>query len=104
MKKAMERLILRIEQNKMKLDLVSGQEVLDSAEWREKDDLSRKLLAKIDAILRKNKIGLDKISGYKIISQVPRKWTTCRIAEITFQTLDLPEKSTCDTIPNTSIS
>lgn len=62
-------------------------EIKDSLEWKEDNNLSRTLLANLDEILRKNKLSLDKISGYKIISEVPRKWTTYRIAEITFRSL-----------------
>jgi hypothetical protein len=39
--------------------------------------------------LRKNRSGLDKISGYTIISEVPQKWTTYRIADITLKTLKI---------------
>jgi hypothetical protein len=42
---------------------------------------------KIDKLLRRNKTGLDKISYYKIISEVPKKYTSYRIAEITMKSL-----------------
>ncbi|MDI6778248.1 MAG: hypothetical protein QMD77_03580 [Patescibacteria group bacterium] len=87
---AIMRLILVIEQkNRIKLNLVSGKKILDSLEWEENNNLSRLLLAKIGEILRRNKIRLDKISGYKIMSDVPQKWTTWRIAKITLETLKL---------------
>ncbi len=36
---------------------------------------------------RRTWYGVDKISGYKIISDVPRGWTSERIAKITFESL-----------------
>lgn len=97
--------------NQISLSLKDKREVVDRAEWTERNSLSRLLLSKIDKILRKNKIGLDpvrnlsrkssckilhsakisngvdKISGFEIISDVPKKWTSYRIAEITFKSL-----------------
>lgn len=60
-----------------------------SVVWQDRNDLSRHLLANLDRILRNNQLGLDNITGYTIISEVPRKWTTYRIAEITFKTLGI---------------
>ncbi|MDD3486880.1 MAG: hypothetical protein PHF35_00675 [Candidatus Moranbacteria bacterium] len=130
------------ENNFIKLALFEGKKVLDSLEWQDENDLSHKLLANLDKILRKNKLGLDpapilreinlsskdaknkkriqldagqkgrairptrragfqgqnwsgvdKLDKYNIISQVPRKWTTYRIAEIAFETLKIGENS-----------
>ena len=61
------------------------------ASWNDKSNLSRNLLKKIDDLLRKNKVGLDKISSYKIISDVPDNWTTYRIAKITLESLMLAQ-------------
>ena len=58
-------------------------------EWQEINPLSRLLLSNLDSLLQKNGVGVDRISGYKIISEVPKKWTTCRIAEITLRSLML---------------
>lgn len=77
------------ENNFIKLCLFSGRKEMDCLEWQDRNDLSVKLLANLDRILRKNKLGVDKIRGWKIMSEVPRKWTTYRIAEITFKTLEI---------------
>jgi hypothetical protein len=77
------------ENNYIKLCLFEGEKESDCLEWQDSNDLSRVLLKKLDKILRKNEADLDKIDGYNIISEVPRKWTTYRIAEITFQTLNI---------------
>lgn len=82
------KIILRINEDKsIKLCLFSGKREIDYLEWQDRNDLSQLLLANLDKLLRRNRVGLDKISGYKIISKVPRKWTTYRIADITFRTL-----------------
>jgi hypothetical protein len=41
---------------------------------------------------QRNWCGVDKISEYKIISDVPQKWTSVRIAKITFETLGIARK------------
>lgn len=79
--------------NKIILQLKSGGKDAGSLAWEENNDLSRRLLQKIDQILRKNRVGVDKISGYKIISDVPGNWTSVRIAEITFKSLALAKKN-----------
>ncbi|HLM84461.1 MAG TPA: hypothetical protein VK254_04620 [Candidatus Bathyarchaeia archaeon] len=73
----------------MKLCLISGRKEIDCRQWRDRNDLSQILLANLDRLLTKNKVGLDKISGWKIISKVPRKWTTYRIADIALKTLKI---------------
>ena len=98
--------------NKIILQLTDNRRVIASSVWKEDNNLSRTLLRKIDESLKKNKIGLDpvrnskkkaskqlgsrkisngvdKISGFEIISDVPKKWTSYRIAEITLKTLEL---------------
>ena len=87
------RIIFEIKKSRAKLFLASGKEIFDSLEWEENNSLSRLLLEKIDRILRKNKIKVDKISGFEIISDVPKKWTTYRIAEITLKSLELAKKN-----------
>jgi hypothetical protein len=77
------------ENNFIKLCLFAGKKRVDCFEWQDKNDLSRAMLANLDKMLRKNKLALDKIAEYKIISKVPRKWTTVRIAEITFGGLQI---------------
>ncbi|OGI27028.1 MAG: hypothetical protein A2359_01630 [Candidatus Moranbacteria bacterium RIFOXYB1_FULL_43_19] len=67
-----------------------------------KKDISLELLPAIDRLVRKNKLhrkhgrqnrrGIDKISGYRIISDVPNNWTSVRIARITFEVLRLAER------------
>ncbi|OGI25145.1 MAG: hypothetical protein A3J76_02975 [Candidatus Moranbacteria bacterium RBG_13_45_13] len=75
--------------NKARLSLRNGKKVEDWLEWEENNSLSRLLLKKLDKILRRNGIGVDKISGYKIINDVPKNWTSARIAGITFESLGI---------------
>jgi len=77
------------ENNFIRLCLFSGKKEIDCLEWQDQNDLSRVLLANLDRILKKSGAELDKISGWRIISEVPRKWTTYRIAQITFRTLGI---------------
>jgi hypothetical protein len=107
------KILLKINEDKsIKLALFDGKKEIDSLEWKDENSLSRFLLVNLDKLLRKNGVGLDpvrnsknmglkhaksrdisngvdKISGYTIISEVPQKWTTYRIADITFRTLKL---------------
>lgn len=111
------KIILNINEDKgIKLSLFDGKKEIDSLEWKDENSLSRVLLANLDKFLRKNGVGLDpvrksekmaskrakprnisngldKISGYTIISEVPQKWTTYRIADITLKTLNIGQSS-----------
>ena len=51
--------------------------------------LNNKKTKKRKVIAHKNWCGVDKISGYKIISDVPKNWTSVRIAEITLKSLKI---------------
>jgi hypothetical protein len=87
------RIFLKISgNNDIKLDLVEKKKITGSLDWRDNNNLSRLLLLKIDELLRKGKIGLDKISGYKIISEVPENYTSFRIAKITLESLIIGKK------------
>jgi hypothetical protein len=108
------KVILKINEDKsVKLSLFDGKKEKDSLAWKDDNSLSRFLLLNLDKLLRKNKVGLDphtnssgrnkktknkstkigggvdKISGYTIISEVPQIWTTYRIADITLKTLKI---------------
>ena len=108
------KIILKISEDKsIKLSLFDGKKEKDSIEWKDDNSLSRFLLVNLDKLLRKNKLGLDpptnssgrnkktknkstkigggvdKISGYTIISEVSQKWTTYRIADMTLKTLKI---------------
>ncbi|MDP1845942.1 MAG: hypothetical protein Q8L09_04320 [Candidatus Moranbacteria bacterium] len=87
------KIILTInEDNSIKLSLFEGKKEKDSIEWEDENSLSRFLLVNLDKLLRKNKIGLDKIYGYKIMSQVPENYTSFRIAKITLDSLMIGKK------------
>ena len=77
------------ENSDIKLSLFDGKREKDSLAWQDENSLSHLLLANLDKLLRKNGLGLDKISGWQIMSEVPKKWTTYRIADITLKTLNI---------------
>ena len=77
------------EDKSIKLSLFDGKMEKDRLKWKDKNSLSRVLLANLDRLLTNNKLGLDKISGWQIMSEVPQKWTTYRIADITLKTLNI---------------
>lgn len=83
------RLALNITDDRVKLDLFDRNKAMDSLNWEDNNSMSRLLLEKIDKLLRRNGISLDKISDYKIISKVPKKYTSYRIAEITLESLKI---------------
>jgi hypothetical protein len=84
------KIVLNINEEKsIKLSLFEGKREVDSLFWKDDNSLSRFLLVNLDKLLQRNKLGLDKISGYTIISEVPQKWTTYRIADITLKTLKI---------------
>jgi hypothetical protein len=108
------KIILTINEDKsIKLALFDGKKEKDSLGWKDENSLSQLLLANLDKLLQKNGMGLDsptnssgkikknknkstkigggvdKISGWQIMSEVPQKWTTYRIADITLKTLNI---------------
>ncbi|MCX6767063.1 MAG: hypothetical protein NT170_04820 [Candidatus Moranbacteria bacterium] len=112
------KIILDISKNSdIKLSLFSKKREVDSIEWQDQNDLSRVLLVNLDKLLIKNGLGLDphtnssgknkknknksakigggldKISGWQIMSEVPQKWTTYRIADITLKTLKIGQSA-----------
>lgn len=78
--------------NDVELILSKGSVVVDRIRWKENNDLSQKMLRKIDEILGRKKIGLDKISVCEIMSEVPKNWTSYRIAKSTFDSLKIAKK------------
>jgi hypothetical protein len=78
--------------NHFQLNLAGKRKIICSLHWQDDSNLSRLLLAKIDQLLTKNKIGLDKIFGYKIMSEVPENYTSFRIAKITLEGLKIGER------------
>ena len=79
--------LIILKDESIRIKLMDKKLCLAETSWKDKANLSRNLLKKIDALLRKNGIGVDKISSYKIISDVSENWTTYRIAKITLESL-----------------
>jgi hypothetical protein len=72
--------------NELSLEGVRGKGA--KIEWKGRN-LSRFFLCKIDQLLEKNHVKLDKISEYKIMSKVPENYTSYRIAKIALECLFL---------------
>ena len=83
----MELKLIISENGLIKIKLLRHNEIIDKIVWKDKNNLSKNLLKKIDVLLRKNKVSLDRIYGYKIISDIEESWTTYRIAKITMESL-----------------
>lgn len=81
------KIILDIKQENYSLRMEDGKKCAGEVKSAQAHNLSATLLKNIEKLLRNCQIDLDKISGYKIISDVPNNWTTCRIAKITFESL-----------------
>jgi hypothetical protein len=85
-------IILRISENNIRLSLFYGNKERDSIVWQDRNSLSHLFLNKLNKLFSNNRVGLDKINGYKIISDIPENWTTYRIAKITLESLILAKK------------
>jgi tRNA A37 threonylcarbamoyladenosine modification protein TsaB len=87
------KIIVKIGDNVARLILARKGKVVDEIGWEEENSMSRLLLARLDELLKRNKLNLDKISDYKIISNVPRKYTSFRIVKMTIESLALAKKT-----------
>lgn len=83
--------ILKIEiiENKVSLFLVNNREIIAKSSWTDKRDLSKKLLPKIDLLLKRKKISLDDISKFYFTSSEKCGFTTKQIGEITAKVLNM---------------
>ena len=83
---------IRIEiiENKISLFLVNNKkEIIAKSSWTDNRDLSKKLLPRIDLLLKRKKIALNNISKFDFISFEKCGFTTKQIGEITAKVLNI---------------
>ena len=74
---------IEIEKRIIKIVLLNDDNVVDSFEFEEKNNLSDTLLSEIDNIIVKNKIDLKDIEKMELEADVTESYTTFRIAKTT---------------------
>ena len=81
-----KKLIIKISVKEICLELQTGKEFIDSAKWEDNNDMSTKLLAAIDTLLKKNKIEVTELADIKVLSD-QQSYTSTRIAQAVAKTV-----------------
>lgn len=81
-------IVLEIKENEIKLLLKDKKRIVDEISWKERLDLSEKLLAVIDELLAKNNLKPSNIDKMLVKSDISDNLTTVRIAKIVAETFN----------------
>jgi hypothetical protein len=81
-------IILEIKENEISLLLKDKKRVVDEISWKERLDLSEKLLVIVDKILSKNKLKTQDIDKMVVKSDISDNLTTVRIAKTVAETFN----------------
>ncbi len=81
-------IILEIKENEISLLLKDKKRVVDEISWKERLDLSEKLLVIVDKLLSKNKIKTQDIDKMVVKSDISDNLTTVRIAKTVAETFN----------------
>jgi len=79
---------LHLKKEKNILYLMDGKRIVGQSVWKEENNMSQKLLAEIDKIIKKNKLKLNCVKKMEIKSDIPAGFTTTRIAKIVAKTFN----------------
>lgn len=81
-------IVLEIKENEINLLLKDKKKVVDEISWKERLDLSEKLLVVIDELLVKNNLKTKDIDKMIVKSDISDNLTTVRIAKIVAETFN----------------
>ena len=81
---------IKIVENKISLFLIDDKKNnIAKSEWEDDKDLSEKILAKIDLLLKRKKISLNNISKFDFTSSGKCGFTAKQVGEITVKVLNI---------------
>lgn len=83
----MLKLIIKIEQPQVELVLERDNKMIDSTQWQDNNSLSVNLLAKIDALLKKNGLTVQELDKAEVQTSQD-SYTSSRIARAVAKTLE----------------
>lgn len=81
-------IVLEIKENEINLLLKDKKKVIDEIGWKERLDLSEKLLVVIDELLVKNNLKTKDIDKMVVKSDISDNFTTVRIAKTVAETFN----------------
>lgn len=79
---------IKIDDNEIRIILKKGDNIADEVFWKEDRNLSQRLLAEIDNLLKKNNLNPYDIKKMKVETEIPDKFTTVRIAKTVAKTFN----------------
>lgn len=84
----MYKLKINLNKDEVVLELADDDKLIDSSIWSDSNNLSRKLLVKIDLLLKKNRITPQDLGKVETHSEIPDRFTSNRIVEIIAKTFN----------------
>lgn len=75
------KILINLKKGEVEVVLKDGDAEIDKINFPEDRNLSEKLLASIDNILKKNRLNSDKIEKVELISDIEENYTSYRIAK-----------------------
>jgi tRNA A37 threonylcarbamoyladenosine modification protein TsaB len=81
-----------VKDKRINLVLRREEEFIDSLFWQEGDNLSQKLVLKIDELIKRNNLTSSEIEKIKVKTNISEKFTTVRIAKVVAKTFNFANK------------
>lgn len=83
---------INIDDEKIRLILENGDELVDGISWEERNNLSQKLLLEIDNLIKRNRLTPSDISEMSVETSISEKFTTVQIAKVVAKTFNFFNK------------
>lgn len=84
----MKNIEIIIKEDEIAINLCADGSVLDFMVWKDKIDLSERLLVEIDMLIIKNNLVLADIANFEVKSDISDKFTSVKIAQTVAKTLN----------------
>jgi len=83
---------LLLKEKDVTLVLLDGEKVLDEEKWVDENNLLEKFFPIIDAMLKKNNCTIDDVDDLVLKANIPKGYTTARIARTIVKTFNFAQK------------
>lgn len=84
---------LLLKEKDVKIVLRSNDQEIDHEKWEDHNDLLEKFFPAIDDLLLRNDYVIDDVNDFSLVTDIPKGYTTARIARTIIKTLNFAQKS-----------
>lgn len=79
---------LLVKEKNVEIVLRDNDHEIDHIQWTDQNDLLERFFPAVDDLLTRNKLAIENVSNFVLVADIPKGYTTARIARTIIKTLN----------------